>query len=294
MISKLLLFLLILFFALFTGCGRSAPETGLPIVAVSIQPQKYFVEKIARHLVSVLVMVPPGVSEHTYEPKPLQMASLSKASLYFGIGIEFEEAWLSRLAGTYPQLKVVRTDSGIARMPMEEPVVIGKAEDAHEHEGLDPHIWLSPELVKVQATTMTAALCARFPRHAAEFRANDSLFMVEIDSLQREIRTMLARRSGNDPIMVFHPAWGYFAREFGLKQMAIEVQGKEPSARELGEILDYARNNHVSTIFVQPQFSRRTAEIIAREIGARIAIADPLAADWAGNLRNFTKALVEP
>jgi zinc transport system substrate-binding protein len=94
--------------------------------------------------------------------------------------------------------------------------------------------------------------------------------------------------------MVFHPAWGYFAREFGLKQMAIEVQGKEPSARELGEILDYARNNHVSTIFVQPQFSRRTAEIIAREIGARIAIADPLAADWAGNLRNLAKALVEP
>jgi zinc transport system substrate-binding protein len=281
-------------FALFSVCSRSTPETGLPIVAVSIQPQKYFVEKIARNLVSVLVMVPPGVSEHTYEPKPFQMASLSRAALYFGIGIEFEHAWLPRLAGTYPQLKVVHTDSGIAKMPMEEPLFIGTTEDTHEHEGLDPHLWLSPEFVKVQATTMTAALCDRFPRHAAEFRANDLLFMVEIDSLQQEIKTELARRSGTDPIMVFHPAWGYFAREFGLRQMAIEVQGKEPSARDLGTIIDYAQKNRVSTIFVQPQFSRRTAEIIAREVGARIVIADPLAADWAGNLRNFAKALVQP
>ena len=294
MASKSIALLTILFFALFSGCGRPMPETGLPLVAVSIQPQKYFVDKIAHNLVSVLVMVPPGVSEHTYEPKPFQMASLSRAVIYFGIGIEFEHAWLARLTGTYPRLKVVHTDSGIAKMPMEEPAVIGKTEDTHEHEGLDPHIWLSPALVKVQAASITVALCASFPGHASEFRANDSLFMLGIDSLQQEISTLLVHRSDIGPIMVFHPAWGYFTREFGLKQMAIEVAGKEPSARDLGTILDYARKNHVSTIFVQPQFSRRTAEIIAREIGARIAIADPLAEEWAGNLRSFARALVRP
>jgi zinc transport system substrate-binding protein len=263
------------------------------VVAVSIQPQKYFVDKIAHNLVSVIVMVPPGVSEHTYEPKPLQMASLSNAALYFSIGIEFESAWLGRLMGTYPAIRVVRTDSGIAKIPMDR-LLVGEPAEAHEDEGLDPHIWLSPELVRAQAATITAALCTRFPGHAAEFRTNDSLFMLEIDSLQQEIKTLLAGRSGDARFMVFHPAWGYFAREFGLKQLAIEVQGKEPSARDLRTILDYAGKTPVSAIFIQPQFSRRTPEIIAREIGARIAVADPLAADWAGNLRSFAKALVQP
>jgi zinc transport system substrate-binding protein len=294
MTSKSLVFLLAAMAALFSGCGSPTPKGSVPVVAVSIAPQKYFVGKIARDLVSVMVMVPPGVSEHTYEPKPLQMASLSRAALYFSIGIEFEHAWLARLAGTYPRLRVVPTDSGIVKRPLEEPVAIGQPADTNEREGLDPHIWLSPELVKKQAATITDALCASFPVHAAEFRTNDSSFMVEIDSLQNEIRALLAQKKGPCPFMVFHPAWGYFAREFGLKQLAIEIGGKEPSARTLGMVMDYARGNRIETIYVQPQFSRQTADIIATEIGARVAIADPLAADWADNLRSFAQKLVQP
>ncbi len=292
MTSKSLVLAIILLAALFTGCDRSSPD-GVPVVAVSIAPQKYFVDKIARNLVSVLVMVPPGVSEHTYEPRPHQMTSLSRASLYFSIGIEFEHAWLERLSGTYPQLRVVHTDSGIAKRSIEAPIYIGDRSGVVGEEGLDPHIWLSPELVKTQATTITAALCTAFPLHATEFRANDSLFMLEIDSLQNEIKTLFAQKNGLCPFMVFHPAWGYFAHEFGLRQVAIEVEGKEPSAHTLGSIFDYARTGHISTIFVQPQFSRQTAEIIAHEIGARVAVADPLAADWAANLLTFTKNLVQ-
>jgi zinc transport system substrate-binding protein len=291
MTSKSLVFATILLSALFTGCNRQSAD-GPPVVAVSIAPQKYFVDKIAGNLVSVLVMVPSGVSEHTYEPKPYQMTALSRAALYFSIGIEFEHAWLERLSGTYPQLRVVHTDSGIVKIPMEPPIYIGDKAGAGSEEGLDPHIWLSPELVKTQAATITAALCSAFPIHAKEFRANDSLFVLEIDSLQHEIKALFAQKNGACPFMVFHPAWGYFAHEFGLRQVAIEVEGKEPSARTLGSILEYARTGHIATIFVQPQFSRQTAEIIAHEIGARVAVADPLAADWAGNLLSFTKNLV--
>ena len=292
MASKYIFFLTALLLAFSLFCGKQSSESGLPVVAVTIPPQKYFVDKIAGNLVRVIVLVPPGVSEHTYEPKPKQMADLANAKLYFAIGIELEKAWLSRLTATYPALTIIHTDSNIAKIQMDShAATTGGTVDHESHEGLDPHIWLSPELVKTQAETMTAALCAAIPAHAAEFRSSDSLFVIEINKLQQSIGTILAGSDSGRPVLVFHPAWGYFTREFGLRQVAIEINGKEPSARDLGTILDFAHRNRVAAVFVQPQFSRRTAEIIAAEAGAKVAIADPLAEDWDANLRAVAEAL---
>lgn len=282
--------------ALLLFCGKPVTDAAKPIIAVSIPPQKFFVEKIAGDLFEIMVMMPPGSSPHTYEPKPSQMASLSKAKLYLSIGVEFEKAWLGRLSRSYPQMAIVATDSGIPKMAMQDGLEgssnVGATPHGHETHGtLDPHIWLSPELVKQQAATMTSALCRIDPAHAALFNKNDSLFNLELSLLQDTIRQLCARRKQSGPFLVFHPSWGYFAYEFGLRQVSIEVQGKEPNPRELGAILTLARKSGIKAIYVQPQFSRRIAQIIATQIGAQVVIADPLALDWETNLLQCARAL---
>jgi zinc transport system substrate-binding protein len=277
--------LIFLSLSLLLSCGKSPTDSVKPVVAVSIPPQKYFVEKIAGDLVDVLVMVPPGASPHTYEPKPSQMAILSKAKVYFAIGIALEKAWIGLLAKTCPAMTIVHTDSGIQKIAFHDP-------DARENgEGLDPHIWLSPELVKQQAAAITDALCRMDTLHASLFRKNDSLFMVHIDTLQQDIRRTLSSLTSNRRFMVFHPAWGYFAQEFGLVQIAIEVEGKEPSPAELGRVFDIAKKDSIKTIYVQPQLSKRSAQIIAAEIGAHVAVADDLAEEWAANLLRCAEAI---
>jgi zinc transport system substrate-binding protein len=272
------------------SCSKTSLEPLKPLIVVSIPPQKFFVQKIAGDLVDVLVMIPPGSSPHTYEPKPVQMAALSKAKAYFAIGVEFEKAWLERLAKTSPSMMIVHTDSGIAKQPMQEGPG-REAQSAHDHEGLDPHIWLAPELVKQQAAIITQALSRLFPSHEADFRRNDSLFAIDITLLQDSVRLILSARTPVRSFMVFHPSWGYFAREFHLRQIDIEVEGKEPSPSELGTIFDSAKRFGITTIYIQPQFSKRSAEVIARQIGAHLEIADPLAFDWRENLLRCAHAL---
>lgn len=289
MTNRILLITSVSLIAIFLSCQKPAVENHKPIIAVSIPPQKYFAQKIAGDLFDVIVMIPPGASPHTYEPKPTQMIALSKAKLYFSIGLEFEKAWLKRLLTSYPHMAFVATDSGIEKIPMED---CGHGD--HDSPGsLDPHIWLAPALVKLQAATMTQALCKIDPAHAALFITNDSLFGLELSAMQDTIRQIFAHKKQDRPFLVFHPSWGYFAKEFGLRQLSIEVEGKEPTPGELSAILTLARANGVKTIYVQPQFSRRTAQIIADDIGAHVMLADPLAIDWKTNLLQCARALEE-
>jgi zinc transport system substrate-binding protein len=293
MIKKSLSIIIPSLLILFIFCAKPTPQTSKPVIVVSIPPQKFFVEKIAGNLFDILVMLPPGASPHTYEPKPSQMAALSKAKLYLSIGVEFEKAWLEKLVTSCPQLTVVGTDSGIHKIPLrdecDEPSHAGTTRHG-EHTGLDPHIWLSPELVKQQAATITGALCAVDPAHVPLFAKNDSLFIRELSDLQDSLRRILAH--GHDkPFLVFHPSWGYFASEFGLRQVSIEVQGKEPTPRELGNIIALARGSGIRTIYVQPQFSRHTAQVIAAQINATVLTADPLSEAWETNLVRCARAL---
>ncbi|MGD8492384.1 MAG: zinc ABC transporter substrate-binding protein [Desulfobacterales bacterium] len=279
-----------------------------PLVFVSIVPQKYFVQQIGKDLVDVRVMVQPGADPHTYEPKPKQMVAISKAKLYFAIGIEFEKANLGKIVSTNPQIKVVHTDRGIKKIPMaayhhhdEEGEHHEKAEvhkegehrhekgeseheDAnHDHGGLDPHIWLSPPLVKIQAHTIMNALQEIDPSHRALYESNFQQFVSQINKLDAELKTILSGKQGLQ-FMVFHPSWGYFSNTYGLKQVPVQIEGKEPKPAQLKELIEHAREKNIKMIFVQPQFSAKSAELVAKEIGGEVAFVDPLAENWSDNL----------
>jgi zinc transport system substrate-binding protein len=282
-------------------------------IFVSILPQKYFVQQIGKELVDVQIMVQPGASPATYEPKPKQMADLSKAKIYFAIGVPFENAWLRKIAAANPNMRVVHTDHGIEKLAIaahhhhhddqakkhhegehheadhdhEKKEHHGGAvhdEDHHEHAGLDPHIWLSPPLVKIQARTILGALQEVDRGHRSLYEANFKEFTAQIDQLDADLKKTFAGKTGLQ-FMVFHPAWGYFAHAYGLKQAPIEIEGKNPKPAQLKELIEHARESGIKIIFVQPQFSAKSAELVAREIGGQVAFADPLAEDWVANLR---------
>jgi zinc transport system substrate-binding protein len=248
-------------------------------VAVSILPQKYFVERIGGEAVRVTVMVPPGADPHSYEPRPRQMTELSASALYLAIGVDFERAWLKRLRSANPALKVVRTDEGVPKRPM--PAADGHAHAAGEP---DPHVWLSPALVKVVARNTLQALAAADPAARPDYEARCAQFLQEVDALDGELKTVFAGRRGNQ-FIVLHPAWGYFADAYGLKQVPIEIEGKDPKPARLADLIRRARQGGITAVFVQPQFSTKAAELVAREIGGQVVAADDLAENWAENLR---------
>ena len=284
---------------LLAGCARlrSSEEEMAPDlqVTVSIVPQAYFVERIGGEHVAVQVMVEPGQSPHTYEPKPEQLVALSQSNVYFSIGVSFEDAWLERIAAASPGMLLVDTAAGIERRYIEAHDH-GDDDDDHEEdyegENLDPHIWLSPRLVKIQARHMADALAELDPEHAQEYRDNLVAFEAEIDALDAEIRQQLAGLT-SAKFLVFHPSWGYFADEYGLEQVAIEVGGQEPSAAELAQLITMAREEGIRVVFAQPEFSTRSAEVIAEEIDGRVLLINPLALDWAENLREVARTVAE-
>jgi len=284
---------------LLAGCARSSSseEEVVPDlqVTVSIVPQAYFVERIGGEHVAVQVMVEPGQSPHTYEPKPEQLVALSQSNVYFSIGVSFEDAWLERIAAASPGMLLVDTAAGIERRPIEahdHGDDDGDREEDHEGENLDPHIWLSPRLVKIQARHMADALAELDPEHAQEYRDNLVAFEAEIDALDAEIRQQLAGLI-SAKFLVFHPSWGYFADEYGLEQVAIEMGGQEPSAAELAQLIALAREEGIRVVFAQPEFSTRSAEVIAQEIDGRVLLINPLALDWAENLREVARTVAE-
>lgn len=271
-------------------------------VFVSLVPQKYFVQQIGKDLVDVQVMIPAGADFHIYEPKPKQMVAITRAQIYFAIGIEFEKARLKKLSRANPPIKVVRTDQGIQKIPMATHHLPGKNEAHHaeaeidqdeEHpasSGLDPHIWLSPPLVRKQARAILVALQESDPAHHSTYEANYQAFVAEIADLDTELKNILSGKRGFH-FMVFHPAWGYFAQAYGLQQLAVEIEGKNPKPAQLKELIELAREKDIQVIFAQPQFSARSAVIIAREIGGQVVFADPLAEDWADNLRKVARQI---
>lgn len=258
-------------------------------VFVSILPQAYFVERVGGERVDVSVMVAPGYSPATYEPMPKQMAELNKARLYFRIGVPFENLWIGPIGKANPRMKVIDTRRGIALLPM-------KAHHRDGHEGRhdrgkgmrDPHIWLSLRLVKVQAQNICDALIEADPAHRAYYKNNLKAFQSDLDKLDAEITEVLKDLKIRK-FMVFHPAWGYFARNYGLEQIPIEVEGKEPGAKALDDLIKNAKQEKIKVIFVQRQFSTKNAETVARAIGARIVRIDPLARDYLENMREIAE-----
>ncbi len=293
-IWKYILPFILLMFVILLGKGNivshfSQSEQQLNVF-VSILPQKYFVEKISGDRVKVSVMVGPGQNPATYEPLPKQMAALAEADLYFRIGVPFETVWIKQIQSLNPQLKIVDTREGITLRNIEGP---------HNHEAnsllenkevKDPHIWLDPLLVKIQAETICRELSAGDLENKDFYEQNLREFQADLDQLHRELTETFQGLSVKK-IMVFHPSWGYLTDRYGLKQIPIEVEGKEPGPQELAQAIDLAKQEGIKVIFVQTQFDTRAAESAARAVGGKVVGLDPLAEDYMNNLRKIAAVI---
>jgi len=271
-------------------------------VGVSILPQKYFVERIAGDKASVIVMVGPGHNPATYEPRPQQLAQLEKAALYFQIGVPFETRWVGTFRQINPALILVPLPATITLRAM---ISEGEGEGnnnnesndssahGHSHTGLmDPHVWLSPPLVKRIAESIKTQFVTLDSENRDYYQNRYQHFIAELDELDQYIRRQLAGIN-NRKFMVYHPSWGYFADEYGLQQIPIEVEGKQPGAKSLSRIIEQAQKLHVKIIFVQKQFSDRDAKTIAEQVGASLLVVDPLAENYVENLKTVSRLFAE-
>jgi zinc transport system substrate-binding protein len=246
-------------------------------VFVSIPPQAFLVEWLAGYLVQVDVLLPPGASPATYEPTAKQMAALDHAQLYLQLGAPFEGPILAKVSELMPELRVVDCRAGVELEP------IGGGGHDHGAGLLDPHIWLDPQRMKIIASTTADALEALLPDEAPRIEERLAALQRSIDDTDERVATVLAPFAGRT-LLVFHPAYGYFTRRYGLIQAAVEVDGRAPSARRLATVVDELRQQPVPALFVQPQFSRSAAERVANALDCELVELDPLAGDYLANL----------
>ncbi len=266
-------------------------------VAVSILPLAYLVEEVGQDKVHVLVMIPPGGNPHTYEPTPGQLKALSDSLLYIkvGSGVEFEDQWLNKISSINPSMRMVNSSKGISRIAMTD-YQHAHAQDGHahgktcDHGGMDPHVWLSPSNAIVMVVNVREALIDVDPSNQAFYQANAASLIVMLSELKQEIAGQLADLQ-NRKFFIVHPAWGYFANEFDLEQIAIEHLGKDPTPRKLVTLIQQAQKLGVRAIFTSPQFSEHSAQAIAKQINGRVEFIDPLAKEYVENLRRAARLI---
>ena len=268
-----------LFLLLLTGC-RTAPEAGDRLrVAVSVAPQAEIVRRIGGVRVAVESLVAPGASDEDLSLSPRKAFALERIDLYVKVGhpaFAIERRYVDPFLARHPAIRVVNMSQGMKLI-----------EDDHGHEGGDPHVWVAPQTVAVAARNIAAALSDADPPHASEYRANLERFLEDVDGLDREIRARLA--GGQRAFLVYHPSWGYFARQYGLEQIAIEAEGKEPGAASLIQTIERARQEGAEVVLVP--HPRESAQVLAEAIGGRIVTADPQSPDWEATLLRVAEAL---
>lgn len=268
------------------GGDAHGKESAKIQVVVSILPQAYFVERVGGKRVDVSVMVGSGQSHEAYEPRPKQMAQLGQAEIYFKIGLPFEEVWLPRISRANSNLKVVDTRQGIQLLPMR----IMKGNDlvhagaGHAHGSLDPHIWTSLRLVKIQAENIFTGLVKQDPASESYYHANLDKFQTDLDKLDAQISAKM-RNLASRKFIAFHPAWEYFAHDYSLEQIPVEIEGKDPSQKQLAHLIRQARTSGIKVVFVQEQSRQLTAKMVAEAIGGKIVYIDPLASNYLENMR---------
>ncbi|MFC2067369.1 metal ABC transporter solute-binding protein, Zn/Mn family [Chloroflexota bacterium] len=264
--------------ALAASCTAETESTGRLGVAVTILPQAEFVESVGGEKVGVTVMVPPGASPHTYEPTPSQMEALSRAKMYAGVGsgVEFELAWMDKLIATNKKMLVIDCSRGI---------VLQESEDEDEHHGaMDPHIWMSPSNAQIMVRNICEGLIQLDPGNRAYYEQNREAYLQKLIQLDQDIRAGLAGVP-NRTLMVYHPAFGYFAGKYNLTMLPIAGEGKEPTPASLAGLVQQAKEHNVKVIFASPQFNPESARVIARAIGGRVVFIDPLTREYILNLR---------
>jgi zinc transport system substrate-binding protein len=266
---------------------------------VSILPIAYFVERVGAPNLEVSLLVGPGQDPHTFEPTPKLMAKLAEAKVIFKMGFPFEETLMKKVGSTFKNVEVVDLQQGIKLRAMTEEETEaeekehghGKAEEhGHEAGDMDQHTWLDPQLAKIQAKTIADTLIRIDPSHKVQYDKNLKSLQADLDAIHEQLKKALAPVKGKS-FFVFHPAYGYFGNAYGLKQIPVQIEGKEPTARQLARLIDLAKEGGVRVIFVQPQFSKKTAEALAKGIGGAVVPLDDLAPDYLKNLQEMAAEL---
>jgi zinc transport system substrate-binding protein len=255
-------------------------------VWVSILPQQWFAEQLAADFADIHVLLEPGQSPHTYDPSPRHLAAMAEADLLLCIGVPFEQTLIPRLENMYPHLRIVDVRDGIALRSVDD----GCSDHDHSHQQLDPHVWLDPAAATIIARNMAQELCRIDSMHCDEYQSRlativDSL--VVVDSISR---VMLSEYRGRK-LYVYHAAFGYWCAAYGLEQVPIEMGAREPGPRQVARLIESARVDNVSVVFVQPQFSDASARAIAAELKGSVVAIDPLAADYPENLLRMAAAV---
>lgn len=252
---------------------------------VSILPVKFFVDKIGREYVNAHVLIPPGTNPTTYDPKPKDIIYIKKSEVYFNIGVPFEKIWTKKIKNMNPNLKIIELYKDVKRIPMANRYKDTKFNKIYTSKDfLDPHIWLSPTYVRFILLEIRDFFIQKDRKNKNYYLHNYFDFIKQIDKLESNLIVLFSNVKTRY-FLVFHPSWGYFARDFGLIQVPIELEGKEPSFREILSLISFARKKQIKVVFVQPQFSKRIAKIIASKLNGRIEEIDPLAYNWIDNLR---------
>ena len=276
--ATIALYLLVAVLLLTAGCtGVDHREQDAAIVvAVTIAPEQEFVERVGGDHVRVVLLVPPGADPHTYEPPPGILADVAGADMYaaVGSGVEFELSWKDKIAALNPGMLVVDCSRGVDLI------------------STDPHIWVSPRNAKVMVENICRGLIEVDPENATDYRRNADAYLDDLDALDAEIADALAR-SGVTKIMVYHASWAYFARDYGLVEVPIESEGKEPSPQRIEHLVRQAEEEGIRVIFASPEHSTRSAEVIAKEVNGTVVQVSPLAKDYLANMRHVASAFAE-
>jgi zinc transport system substrate-binding protein len=272
-----LLFILILIFIAQAACNKKPPTSDKLHLALTITPLAFFVENIGGTQVEYTIMLPQGSDPHHYEPAPAALARFTGSSAIVksgGPGLDFELNLLPKISKLAGQIKIINAGAGI------DPLAD------------DPHLWLSFSSGVTIANNLTRELCLLDAEHCELYQERNRALIVKIERAARSAALSLQGRK-TDHFLVFHPAWAYLAREFDLRQIAVEAGGKEPGPALLAQVIDRARSNGVTAIFVSPQFSKKSAETVAREIGINLISIGPLEQDWLNNLQKAVSMLSE-
>jgi zinc transport system substrate-binding protein len=286
------MFCILIGVALAAGCRRTAEtpaDARLPVFA-GIPPIAYLVEQIGGEHVKVDVLVQPGQDPHTFEPTPQQVAALSRAKVFFKIDMPFESSLLEKIRDGNARLAVVDVAQGVKKRRLDSPCCIKDDAHAHDHaddtESLDPHVWLSPALLNIQAGNIAEGLCQADPTHKKAYEKNLAGLQQRLDLLDRRTRQILSPYRGRS-FYVFHPGFGYFADAYGLKEEVIEVGGQEPTSKRLHALGRKAKAEGVKTIFVQPQYDPETVRGIAESLGGRAVVIDGLAKNVIADMEDI-------
>lgn len=272
----------------FLSACSPQPASQEKTLYVSILPMRSLVKEIVGEDFRIEVLVPPGASPETFEPTPRQFIGLNEAQLVFNVGLlEFETALLDKIED---RTKIVDLNRGIVRIEG-SCAHAGRNGSDHVH-GVDPHVWTSPRALQRMAENAYEAIHARWP-DSAKYTANHARLQEELRQLDLRTAEKIAR-SGIRYFIIYHPALTYYARDYGLRQEAVEADGKEPSAKRLTALIRQARKDGIGRILYQNQFPVSVVETIARDIGAECAEIDPLREDAIANIDSITDLIVRP